>query len=138
MRSLVLVRKLVVALVVAAQAGSFALAASLPAFAGPCDVHAAPAQAQAGGEHAHHASNGDGSGHAHAHDLAAAEIPHSSSETAPSNPAVFACCLGQAVASPGMPEPSRLVAAGTLGAPLDAALAPGDLMRADPPPRDLL
>ncbi|MCC6947699.1 MAG: hypothetical protein IT539_08025 [Bradyrhizobiaceae bacterium] len=124
------------ALAVAAQAGSFAAAASLPAFAEPCRGHAALAPVQADAGDLHHAPGGHGS--AYAHDAGMAEAPESPDDVTHSDPPIFACCLGHAVAGPGALEPSRLTLAGAFGAPLDAALAPGEIMRADPPPRDLL
>jgi hypothetical protein len=134
-------RKLLIALLVAAQPMSAAFAAAMPPLIAPCPVHAAllPADAQKN-THAAHDMTGHASGGHQSHTMhgAPADDPLPQSENVAADFS-FVCCTAHvsAVLTASFPDLHE-------GWPFAAAfrseqqLTSGDLSSVDPPPRILL
>jgi hypothetical protein len=135
-------RKLLIALLVAAQPMSAAFAAAMPPLIAPCPVHAAllPADAQQNAGHAAHDMTGHASGGHQSHTMhgAPADDPLPQSENVAADFS-FVCCTAHvsAVLTASFPDLHE-------GWPFAAAfrseqqLTSGDLSSVDPPPRILL
>jgi hypothetical protein len=134
-------RKLVIALLIAAQPISAAFAAAIPPVIAPCPVHAAllPAEASRTAHAGHDMSGQVSSGHeGHAMHGAPAEAPQPQPENAAADFS-FVCCVAHvsAVLTPSFPNlQDRWPFAAAFRN--EQPLAARDLASVDPPPRILL